>query len=333
MQLGKKIYQFFFFGLMTKKILYLFLRILPGVPLYRLAYQKWMRLKMRKGNSAPKSLMIENTNICTANCSFCPHQKMKRPEGVMKMSLYKKIIDEASQIGVKQITLHGFGEPFMDKLFFKRVAYAKSKGNLKVITNTNGMFLDSKIISQIIGSGLDEIYISFDAASVDTYRKIRPGLDYFMVESNIIKLLEEKERFPGLGLKIYLSFIENSINKKEVRAYYQKWRGKVDGVSISLMHNWAGELGQERRALQKDPCRLLWTDLVISWDGRAPLCCNDYENAVIIGDLNKQNILTVWRGEELAKIRSWHKGFEFSKVPLCQRCSLNYHCRLPWWGV
>jgi len=258
---------------------------------------------------------------------------MKRKLGTMEMRLYKKIVDEGKNMGISQITLHGFGEPLTDKYFFDKVRYAKRKGISKVTTNTNGILLDFEKIKKIFESGLDEIYISFDAASELTYRKIRPRLNFSQIEENIRQLTLEKKKREVQKPKIFLSFVETKENISEEEQYLKRWGRLVDGISISKMHNWAGGIKLDFEKAKKDPCRLLWTDMVVSWDGKVPLCCNDYENRVILGDLNSQNISEVWQGEKLKKIRGKHQKSLFNEIKLCANCQSNFHYRMPWWGV
>jgi len=102
---------------------------------------------------------------------------MKRKQGFMDKDLYCKIINEASTIGINYINLHNFGEPLLDKDFAWRVIYAKQRGIKKVTTNTNAQTMDEKISRQLIGAGLDELFISLDGAGEKIYKKLRVGLD------------------------------------------------------------------------------------------------------------------------------------------------------------
>jgi hypothetical protein len=65
----------------------------------------------------PTVLMIENTNLCNADCVICPRETLSRKRGFMDFGLFEKIIKEASSESHKPVThLHGFGEPLLDKL-------------------------------------------------------------------------------------------------------------------------------------------------------------------------------------------------------------------------
>lgn len=302
-------------------------------PIYLYYYNKVMARKMENYQETPFRVMIENTNICNADCVFCPHKIMKRKTGIMEMGLFKKIADECQRLGIGYVTVYGFGEPLLDKSFFDRINYCKSLGIPRVTTNTNAMYFDTKKIGQVFDSGLDEIYISFDAATERTYKKIRPGLDFSVVENNIFSLINEKRKRNSAKPEIILSFVESSLNASETHKYIKKWQGKADHVSISYIHNWTGDVtyGIKNLTKKRDPCRLLWTDMVISVNGDVPLCCNDYENKVILGNIKKQSIKEIWGGKRLACIRKFHRFGQFTNAGICSRCTYNSHSKSPWW--
>jgi len=335
MKIREKLYNLVVFNRDIKKIISFLLRspFLLKNPVYNFFYSRLLKEKMGKFNNRPFRVMIENTNICNADCVFCPHRIMKRKTGVMEMSLFKKIIDECKSLGIEYITIYGFGEPLLDKYFIERVRYAKKHGLSRVTTNSNGMYLDKDKIDEIIKSGLDEIFISFDAATEKTYKKIRPGLDFEIVENNILKLVKEKKRLKSSKPEINLSYVEFEKNRHETDEYIKKWRGIVDHVSVSYIHNWTGEVENksELKGGRKDPCRLLWTDMVVSWNGEVPLCCNDYENKIILGNVKKLPLGQIWGGERMREIRESHLVGKFNVITLCKNCEYNYHHKSPWW--
>lgn len=333
-KINDRIYSLVLYNRFVKRIIILFFKQhwFVSNSIYRKLYEKQINKKTNKYEKIPFRVMVENTNLCNADCVFCPHKKMKRNTGVMVMDLYKKIVNDCVKSKINYLTIYGFGEPLLDKNFIERVKLAKKAGIERVTTNTNAAFLTKEIAREIIKSGLDEIYISFDAATKKTYEKIRPGLQFDEVEKNIKTLIELKKKNNSTKPEVFLSFVENDINKDEVKLYEKKWKKLVDGVSFSLVHNWTGEVdfGQNEVSL-KDPCRLLWTDMVISFNGDVPLCCNDYENKVILGNIKKNTIKQIWGGSKLKTIREKHLERKFGELSLCGHCQYNLHYKSPWW--
>jgi len=333
--LADKIYNLVLYNHGIKKIAQKLLKtplLIKSAP-YRFYYCRTMRDKMRGFSKMPLRVMMENTNLCNADCTFCPHKSMKRGTGIMEMELSKKIIDQCKDNGIEYVTIYGFGEPFLDKDFFKRVEYAKIKGIKRVTTNTNAAYLDSAKNQKLIQSGIDEVYISFDAFKEETYGKIRPNLDFYAVKENIMDLVERRDRAGKSVPLVVLSFVENEINRKETKDYLNYWKKKVNYISISSAHNWTGRIKgySAESSCQKDPCRLLWTDMFILYNGDVALCCNDYEGKVIIGNIKESSISEIWSAEKITKIRESHINSRYDEIPLCKDCNYNYHHKSNWW--
>ena len=72
----------------------------------------------------------------------------------MKFDLFKKIIDDASQISVMGIDLYLLGEPLLHPQFVEMISYIKSK-DLRVNVLTNGMLLNVEKVESILRSGLN----------------------------------------------------------------------------------------------------------------------------------------------------------------------------------
>jgi radical SAM protein with 4Fe4S-binding SPASM domain len=259
---------------------------------------------------------------------------MKRKKGNMSRELYKKIIDQASDLKIRYINLHNFGEPLVDKDFVWRVKYAKSKKIDRISTNTNGTLLTPKLSQNIIKSGLDELYISVDAATKKTYQKIRIGLNYDQVQKNIIYLAKLKKQLKSDKPKIILDFLEFNLNKNETKKFINKWKKVVDDVCISQIHDWSNKkkinIGKSINnyvEFSQAPCRLPFTEMLINWDGTVSLCCQDIDGEVILGDINKETILNIWQNKKYQEIRKSHLKLKTNNHKLCKDCKL----RTFWW--
>jgi len=323
------------FGRRTKRMA----RLLLAAPAivdsasYRWLYTRRMVGEMDRLSQKPLFIRMETTNRCRAACSFCPHQAMKRTEGEMAMGLYERIVSQIRRMDIGRLNLHGFGEPFLDPHILERIEIARKAGIRHIATNTNGAALNDKLIDGCLDTGLDEIYISLDAATEDVYRTMRPGLSFHRVERNIGKLVEAKRKRGDSRLKIFLSFVECRQNRHEVRPFLKKWSSQADGISISYLHNWGDRLNfnPRGRAVRRDPCRHLWAGLDVNIEGRVPLCCYDYETSIPLGDLKTQDLEEVWRGEPLARYRKHHLRRDYANIALCRGCNANYHDKNPWW--
>jgi radical SAM protein with 4Fe4S-binding SPASM domain len=304
--------------------------------IYDSAYDKKIKKSIEKLNQEyPFALEIGTTNLCNADCIMCPHSKLKKM-GTMDMNLYKKIMDNAHKLKIKHAILSFFGEPFLDKTIIEKIKYAKEKG-MHVAFYSNASLLNKELANKIIHSGLDEITISFDGYSKETYEKIRRKLKFDVVRGNILNLIEMKHKLHIDNPRINLVLVELEENKKEIKQFYHEWKNKVSNINIVNMRNWANSIQKEgtkesfhfQKKMKRKPCALIWKEMVIDWDGDVVLCNNDWEHLAVLGNLKKQTIEEVWMGEPLKKIREAHVKREFHKIPLCADCNK----KSIWWMV
>jgi len=114
----------------------------------------------------PEEIVIELTNRCNLECSFCFNQKIY-PKGKsfdLSESTVQKVIDQAVALRVEHVRFSG-GEPMLHKGLVSFMKYSKDKG-LRVKLNTNGALVDENLVSQMTGI-LDNVLIplnSYDRA-------------------------------------------------------------------------------------------------------------------------------------------------------------------------
>lgn len=331
------LYNTIFYNSWIKKILVSLLNSNSFVdnPLYRFLNKNNIVKIIKKYYNKPNFVFIENTNLCNSNCVVCPHYKMRREQGIMGWNLYKKIIDQCREINVENISLHGFGEPFIDKGFIKKLAYAKAAGFKHVGTSTNGSLLNKKISDQLVNLKLDEINFSLDASSRKVYEQVRKGLPYDKVMDNVYELIDIRDKLKKNKPKIIVDFIETKYNQQEKNDFVNKWSKIVDSVNITTLHSWGGKFKDKagknpfhfRSNGPKDPCRFLWTDMYVNWDGKVTACCQDFESELVIGNISQNSVDEIWKGEKLNNLRKLHLEGRADEISLCRKCDY----RSVWW--
>ena len=141
----------------------------------------------------PFRLWVEPTSHCNLRCIMCPNKDLPREQkGFMDWTLYRKIIDEASEY-VFDIHLLHRGESLLHPDFFKMAQYAHDKG-LTVKFHTNGTLLDEEKAYKLINSGIDQFSFSFDGYQKETYERIRVGGSFEKTVNNIVRFLEIKKK-------------------------------------------------------------------------------------------------------------------------------------------
>ena len=123
----------------------------------------------------PVCLYLETTNRCNLLCTTCPRTfEHLEPPADMSWKLFTSIVDQFPRI--ERVVLHGVGEPMMVRALPRMIRYLKDRG-VYVLFNTNGTLLTQPAGQELIDAGLDELRISLDAATPQTFALVR-GRDH-----------------------------------------------------------------------------------------------------------------------------------------------------------
>ena len=285
-------------------------------------HQTLIKRGVEQTRKAPLELMIEPTNLCNLACLMCPHKIMKRKQGIMSDKLFRKIINQAARLDIKNIKLAGMGEPLFDQNIAKKIAYAQKK-NLIVKMFTNGMLLTKKRIQELIGSGLDELIVSIDGGSRKTLELIRRGASFSQLQTNLenFNFLRQQAAKKGKKVpKLLINVTYQEANKKENGLIQKNWGALADRIRYLPIHNWESEEIVYRPSFS---CFMLFSQMVICWDGRIALCCIDYECQYQLGNLNKTNLAKIWQGKKAQKFRQLHLTGQSGTIPICRSCSIK----------
>jgi MoaA/NifB/PqqE/SkfB family radical SAM enzyme len=144
----------------------------------------------------PVCLYLETTNRCNLLCTTCPRTYEElEPPADMSWALFTSIVDQIPNLN--RAVLHGVGEPMLVKHLPRMVRYLKDRGTY-VLFNTNGTVLNEKNGRALIAADLDELRVSFDAATPETYRAIR-GKNYFARILKNVRAFRELQEREGHG--------------------------------------------------------------------------------------------------------------------------------------
>lgn len=301
--------------------------------IYRKVYDKRIKDKTAKFKLSDLIVSIEPSNTCNARCVMCPYGKMTRPKEIMPMDLFKKIADDCLREGVKNFNLNFYNEPFLDPFIFERIKHLKSKG-AKVKLFSNGSALNKEKAEELLKIGLDEINFSMDSHIKEVYEKIRKGLDFDTVVSNISYLMERRKRLGLAKPRIKVVFVGQKGNKMEIKEYKKFWKNRVDKIIISFddNRNYTSEFFNKHKKKKPFPCNKLWAEMNIVSSGNVALCCVDYDAREILGDFNAQSLKEIWNSEKFKEIRERHLDYKANEVSVCAACVHPYRLNLrSWW--
>jgi radical SAM protein with 4Fe4S-binding SPASM domain len=269
---------------------------------------------------------------------------MTRKKDTMSMELYKKIVDDAAQIGIKELGLSNYGEPLLDKFLFERIEYAKSKGMQVGLTDNGTLLGRNDNVVRLLNSNPDWIEISIDGVTKQTYEKIRVGAKFEDLVDGFTKLVTERGKKNG-NPAIYISCVVQAENYDEIRSNKKRINKIFEGADYIGFNPMDTRVGDKDKSLPSGidfrtpakrikynyPCRRPFNTIIVLVDGSVALCCLDYDGKVRLGDLNVQSIKEVWNTERYKKIRSLQLEGSGRQIEICKNCNSLRSANFVWW--
>lgn len=279
---------------------------------------------------------LESTNFCNLECRCCQRKElMTRKKQHLEYTLARRIIDQATRIGVKTIYLHMWGEPLMNPGLEDIVAYAVLKGIPFVKVTSNGALLTPERSMSIINSGLSELTISFIGNAPGNYERLMKGAHFDQVTGNInnfLSLRRSLKRETPL-LRIQTVLMDSTVG--ELKEFYEYWKGRVNSFQLNYIEqpypvpaDFSEGLTQlKRRVDEKNrlTCATPFNVMTILVDGSIiSSCCVDINGEFILGNAGKDDLDAVWHCAEYNRIRKNILKKQYHKVPVCRDCESSF---------
>jgi radical SAM protein with 4Fe4S-binding SPASM domain len=93
---------------------------------------------------------------------------------------------------------------------------------------------------------------------------------------------------------------------------------QIQEALISQHPEEAISVARHQRLLRL-PCFYPWHSITVTWRGEAVPCCRDHNGALVLGDLTKQSLESVWNGPAMQDLRRQFKTARVTAAP-CSTC-------------
>jgi len=269
-----------------------------------------------KQGARPKMLSVEPTSLCNLNCPFClvgmqnslpstEHDLLPRGFGFMDMELYRKIVKDAADFGIKKMQLHFQGEPLLHKKFPEMVRHAKERG-MSTQVFTNGLPLTEKMADSILDAGLDMLRFSVDGATEESYQKNRVGGKFEKVYRNM-QMMVEHAKAKNSPIRLEWQMIALSNNEHEI----PKARQMAEEIGIHFFVKTLAVTDSElvprnpeyHRQMHIKPCLDIYRAIFVFWNGDVVVCCYDEAGQNVVGNLNKNTLEEIWESPTYVELK------------------------------
>jgi MoaA/NifB/PqqE/SkfB family radical SAM enzyme len=245
----------------------------------------------------------------------------------MDFELFKEIIGECKRYKrLKMMNFHKDGESLLHPQIYDMIRHAKENKIAEILhMNTNGLLLDESHYEDFFNSGIDDVTISIDASRDATFKKLK-GVDALeKIESNIEGLFryrkEKKYAKPFIRVKI-MEF--SDVASGEINEFIDRWKGIADDVQVTGIHDWSGAIKglkvTDETKPNRYPCILLWYALAVNWDGKVSACNVDWDLSALVGDLSKNTLHEIWRGDRIKQLRRAEVLGTKRPARVCEKC-------------
>lgn len=162
-------------------------------------------LRWRAGEQVgPWEMQVHPTNRCNLKCKICWERRAEKEIGMsiydrtaeVSDERYLRLVDEAAELGVREWTIVGGGEPMVrDELVIAMCERIKHHG-MRVNLHSNATRFRREHFERLIAAGLDYLRVSIDGPTQELNDTIRGG--GFEKAINNLRLLKELKEAAGV---------------------------------------------------------------------------------------------------------------------------------------
>lgn len=317
-----------------------------GLPFYYYLARAYSRfLVAGRCLDAPRSLQIQTKSFCNSRCIICPYPVVSKtlPQGTMQRDLFEKIVsDAATEPLLTSVLLELHNEPLLDGRTFEFVRFVKTScPDKRVSVVTNGELLHRFSLDEIKESGLDSLHISLNAHSQEVFEVVNRGIDYHRVMNNLSMLRVD----PVLRKKLVLNFVVTRQNEPEMEAALRFWKKLGVKTQVLGLINRSGTLENYESTKSRSEaagqsilsrassrvldgaqwvtgCPMPFHQMCVLYNGDVILCCNDWNRATVVGNLETGSIHETWNSAAVNTVRRLVLAKKYDQIDSCRQCSV-----------
>ncbi|MEK6689972.1 MAG: radical SAM protein [Nitrospirota bacterium] len=304
-------------------------------------------IKKARAQNRMLVISIETSNICNLRCIYCYTDAGKKLANELTLDEYKSILDQAVELGAREVAIAGAGEPLLDPNFFKILKLIEERG-LYLILYSNASLIDkstAKILYEspvtvvaTLNSMRPEVQNKLCGGVPWAYEKMMQGIhnlmdagfnkvnptriaiDSFIVKetvreaSEIFRFARRNNIFPYI-CRVFLS---GRAKGKDLDITNEQFRD----LTYKLLEIDESEFGytwEPRPPFVASQCQLVYVNMVVGIQGDVRPCYSIFINA---GNIRKQSLKKIWNSDFLRNVRNMEDNLKGK----CGSCALKGEC-------
>jgi MoaA/NifB/PqqE/SkfB family radical SAM enzyme len=275
-----------------------------------------------------KIVSLETMTACNQKCYFCPVSVAPREDEIMPAELFTSIVKQLTTFRstLEGVFLQSYNEPTLDRHFVEHVQELFAAG-LPVAVLSNGSGLTPGKVDALMAAGtLRYLCINLSTLDREKYAHDR-GADHLKVVLRNLDYFRDKPLAHQMRI-VVLGEMDDA-HRADFESIRDRFAGSRFEVEMHHATDRAGwlEVGMKTLVPKKHlaGCDLIGSrpiqHLHITPRGSAVICCQDYDENYVVGNVAQQGVVGVLEGDEMAKIRRWAYGVEEAPDDfICRTC-------------
>jgi len=275
-----------------------------------------------------KIVSLETMTTCNQKCYFCPVSIAPREDESMPDELFASIVNQLTtyRSTIEGVFLQSYNEPTLDRRFVEYVSALFAAG-LPVAVLSNGSGLTPKKADALMAAGTLR-YLCINLSTLDHERyKAERGEDHLNVVLRNLDHIRDKKIAEQMRIVVLGEMTD--AHRADFEAIRERFAGSRFEIELAQAQDRAGWLDVGIKTMTPKQ-KLAGCDLIgsrpiqhlhITPRGACILCCQDYDENYVVGDLRNSTIGEVLASDAMAKMRRWTYGVEEAPDDfICRTC-------------
>jgi MoaA/NifB/PqqE/SkfB family radical SAM enzyme len=198
--------------------------------------------------ASPIEAYFEVANRCNSLCATCP-LTFSPQEAARQLALdeFKSLV--AQMPDLRRAVLQGIGEPLLNRDLAPMIRHLKQLG-VYVAFNTNATLLTHRRQVELVESGLDELRVSMDGSTPQTYRRIRGIPAFERVVEHVAQMVRTRGHLDSPAPRVSLWMTGMRENVAELVGLVElAARIGADEVYLQRLTYWGEGLAVEAQSI------------------------------------------------------------------------------------
>lgn len=277
----------------------------------------------------PVSCQLEMVWGCNRRCPFCGIHALHLPLGTYKYMTSDVLVRVAEQINAYaphlRLEFGTGGESTLHPAFFRNISTLRQLApNIQIMLQTNGEPWEDSPVSRVkefweAGGNI----VSFNCYKDGIFDHLAaslnlvgiPWIDYYD-SSNKLTIYHNYGRPKSTRMVfLYRNFTDRLVEGKIPPS---KWINNQGGATpLAVLEKY----GRVKKLPLQAMCTRPYREFIINWDGSMPVCCYDWTDRRIVGNIVQASLQELWEGPEMSAIRATLRSKRRNFSP-CDTCDM-----------